>query len=91
MRKLIAIEVYELDDGTIRAHGWGTELLEVDRQLDARASLEAQAALAKVSPTFSAELEATTHFVANLERMTAEITDRLTIDEIGGDEMKLPQ
>lgn len=90
MRRLLSIVIAEDDDGQVV--GWFDvdPALSDDHDLDRRVSLAAQAKLAAASEAFSAELEATTHFVENLERMTREITDKLTIADVNGDDLLLP-
>lgn len=91
MKKLLSIEVFEDENGAIRSVQSSDEILVASPGLDARVSAVAQAALAAVSSSFAAELETTTHFLENLERMTAEITGKLSISDVSGDELKLPE
>src|SRR5690606_33712913 len=69
------------DVGTLSAHAVASGRLKLDPALDARVSLVATNELAKISPSYAADLEATTHFMQTLERATKGITDQLVMPD----------
>lgn len=70
---LLLLAVFRKPDGVLRTVGTASNELRLNPELDAEVSLVAQARLAKLSPAFHAELEATAHFTETLDRMTADI------------------
>ena len=81
---LLSLVIYRHGAEPSRAlgsHVVGSGLLKLDPALDARVSVLATAKLAEASPTFAAELEAQTHFLEHLEKVTKGITDQLVIPD----------
>lgn len=58
----------------VTVHGVGSGVLRIDPALDDVVSHLVQAKLAELSPTFAAELAATTHFVEALDKLTVTAT-----------------
>lgn len=78
---LLSLVIYRHDDNALGVHSVGHAALKRDHRLDARVSLLATGELAKRSPAFAADLEATNHFVQHLEKVTRGITDQLVIPD----------
>lgn len=79
-RPLLAIVVsHDAEANEMHLEVMGSPELKINAALDAQVSLKAQQALASVSPSFNAELEAGAHMLENLERITtAEATARIS-------------
>lgn len=83
---LLSLVIYAIEDtGTpsprLDVHTVASGRLKLQADLDARVSLLATNELAKVSPSFAADLEATTHFMERLEAATRNITDQLVMPD----------
>lgn len=78
---LLAVLVSQSAGGKLLVQAESSSELRLNPQLDADVSMQVQAALAKASPAFAAELEATTHFVERLSDITDRLADGVEIPD----------
>lgn len=83
---LLSLVIYatgnaDLPTPMLGTHTVASGRLKLQPDLDARVSLLATSELAKASPSYAADLEATTHFMERLETATKGITDQLVMPD----------